>query len=281
MNEQSISNFYTPNISTAVKIVKKNLDEPLPNIDQEMMEDNESYLMLDSGITDFWTINNSYKKLIESSEIAGKNNKELQKSLGAKLESLYNSKFGYKTPIDDIMNVEHNSNLNEVKSNDIEAQVVLLWRCKHYWSKSIAAKMDLSKIAVNKILAKYKLFVKSGRVKNLMTRRWVNQAITDDQIEKIKKYIESIDSTPLKISMIKNAVWPTDSGIKPPCNSTISKVLKKKLKMSYKILHKWNTKRRDLQNQRLFIESLYLQTQLKEIDIEAIYIDEFKFSSRK
>ena len=32
--------------------------------------------------------------------------------------------------------------------------------------------------------------------------------------------------------------------------------------MSYKILHKWNTQRKDSQNQRIFIESLYLLTKL-------------------
>ena len=33
--------------------------------------------------------------------------------------------------------------------------------------------------------------------------------------------------------------------------------------MPYKVLHKWNIKRKDPQNQRLFIESLYLQTNLR------------------
>ena len=147
------------------------------------MENNVSYLMLYSGIAHFWNINNSYKKIIESAEIS---DKTIKNYLKAKLESLYNSKISYKTSIDDIMNVEYKSNLNEVKSNDIEAQVVFLWRCKHYWSKEIAEKMDLSKIAVNKILAKYRLLVKMGRAKNLMTRRWASQAIEDHQIKKLR-----------------------------------------------------------------------------------------------
>ena len=40
---------------------------------------------------------------------------------------------------------------------------------------------------------------------------------------------------------------------------------KEKVQDVFKILHEWNTKRKDLQNQRFFIESMYLQTQLKEI----------------
>ena len=161
--------------------------------------------------------------------------------------------------------------------------MIFLWKFKHYWLKSIAAKMNISKITVNKILKKLRQLVKRRQINNLEARAKAkaNRVVKDSQIEEIKKYIESIDSKPLKLSMIKHAVWPYDSEAKPPSNSTISKVLKKKLKMSYKILHKWNTKRRDLQNQRLFIESLFLQTLLKESNIETIYIDEFKFSSRK
>ena len=125
--------------------------------------------------------------------------------------------------------------------------------------------MNLSKFAINKILAKYKLFMKSRRAKNLKTRRRANKAIKNDQIEQIKNYIESKDNTPINISMIKNAVLPQDLGINPSCNSTISKLLKKKLKMLFKILHKWDSRRRYLQNQRLFVESLYKQIQLKKL----------------
>ena len=64
--------------------------------------------------------------------------------------------------------------------------------------------------------------------------------IHDNQLERMKAYIESIDNTPYKICMIKNAVWPLDSKTKPPCNSIISKILKKKLKLLYKIFQKWN-----------------------------------------
>ena len=114
-----------------------------------------------------------------------------------------------------------------------------------------------------------------------MQRRRASRVIKDVQVEKIKEYVESIDSTPIKISMIKNSVWPADSGSKPLINFTISKILKKRLKMSYKILHKWNIKRNDGQNQLILIESLYMQAQLNENSIEAIYIDDFNFSSRK
>ena len=111
-----------------------------------------------------------------------------------------------------------------------------------------------------------------------MLRRRASEVIRDDQVEKIKESVESIDSTPIMISMIRNYVWAADSGSNFPSNSTISKIVKKRLNMSFKILQKWSTKRNDEQNQRLLIESLYMQAQLKENSITAIFIDEFKFS---
>ena len=83
--------------------------------------------------------------------------------------------------------------------------------------------MNLSKIRVNQILRKYKLLIKKLRLKKLEKRRKVNLVINDQQIDQIKQYIERTSSTPIKISMIKQAVWPQTSGAKALCNSTISK----------------------------------------------------------
>ena len=46
--------------------------------------------------------------------------------------------------------------------------------------------------------------------------------------------------------------------------------------MSYKIIHKWNTKSRDPISQRIFMESLYFQAKFWANEYEAIYVDEFK-----
>ena len=54
--------------------------------------------------------------------------------------------------------------------------------------KSIAAKMNISTITVNKILKKFRLFVKSGQINNLKIRTKAKQVIKDSQIEEIKIY---------------------------------------------------------------------------------------------
>ena len=81
MSEQSISNFYVPNITTNFKIIKMDLNKQLSDIYEEIVQDNEDCSILTYGIADFWKTNNSYKKLFESSEIVELSNKGLQKIL--------------------------------------------------------------------------------------------------------------------------------------------------------------------------------------------------------
>ena len=55
MIEQRLSNFYTPNVSTAFNIKKRNLSEQLADTDQKMEEEYyDCSFMLESEVTDFW-----------------------------------------------------------------------------------------------------------------------------------------------------------------------------------------------------------------------------------
>ena len=60
------------------------------------------------------------------------NNKELQESIKTKLEKLYNSNLDYEMQIDSTINENNYLSSNEANSNDIETQVVFLWKFKHY-----------------------------------------------------------------------------------------------------------------------------------------------------
>ena len=208
------------------------------------------------------------------------NSRELEKAINKNLQSLYGSEFDWEMQVDQNLNENNDVFLNETIGDEIESQVVFMWRYNHYWPRSIAAKMNLSKIKVNKILSRYKALARKAQKKNFKIKIGAKWIIKEQHIDKIKQYIKSINCKPIKIDMIKNAVWPISSNERPPWNSTISKALKNRLKMSYKILHKWNTKRRDPINKRTFMESLYFQVKFRTNEYEAIYVDEFKFSSR-
>ena len=236
-----------------------------------MNENNQADLLLEVGITDFWNLNSFYNGLVTTADIKNINNCDLLVSIEVNFKSFNDFDINNQMKNNQNSYNDSDSYSDKVIENDIEVQAIFIWRFQHYWLNSISAKMNLFKIRVNQILRKYKLHVKMLLLKKLGKWRKVNLVINDQQIDQINQYIELASSTPMKISMIKQAVWPQISGVKAQCNSTLSKVLRKKLCMSYKVLHKWNTKRKDTQTQPLFIECLYLQTKLRNEEIEAIY----------
>ena len=48
-----MSNFYVPNVSSAIKIMKKDLKDQTQEEDCEMKEESNQYIQLEFGITDF------------------------------------------------------------------------------------------------------------------------------------------------------------------------------------------------------------------------------------
>ena len=66
-----------------------------------------------------------------------------------------------------------------------------------------------------------------------------------------------------------------------PWNSTISKVLKKKLKMSYRTFSSRHPKSIQGGQKQLFLESALIQIQLSQKSIQLIFVDEFNLTWRK
>ena len=102
--------------------------------------------------------------------------------------------------------------------------------------------------------------------------------ITINQISKIKAFWDKTKDKPIKIRDVKLAVKPPGWIEKTPSNSTISSILKKELRMKYKVLQFRNLKTETFANKRLFIENLVIQGIFKRNNTELIYIDEFSFS---
>ena len=61
------------------------------------------------------------------------------------MQSSCGSEFDWEMQDDQILNEKNDTFLNKTIGNKIKYQVVFMWRYNHYWSKSIAAKMNLSK----------------------------------------------------------------------------------------------------------------------------------------
>ena len=67
---------------------------------------------------------------------------------------------------------------------------------------------------------------KKSSDKELQNENWSKMNNKRATYKKIKQYIERINYKPIKIDMIKNAIWPISSNERSPWNSTISKALK-------------------------------------------------------
>ena len=216
MNIQRISCFYIPNVSVVINIKKRTLEIYKNDSDQEVNENDQVDLLLEVGITDFWALNSLYKRLVTTADTKNMSNCELLTAIEANFKSF--NDFAINNEIKNNKNSYNDSDSysEKVIENDIEIQVIFMWRFQHYWLNSISAKMNLSKIRVNQILRKCKLLIKKLWLKKLEKRRKVNLVINDQQIDQIKQYIERTSSTPIKISMIKQAVWPQTSGAKAP-----------------------------------------------------------------
>ena len=105
----------------------------------DTIQNTESNLQIEHGITDFWTQNSSYKMLIESYGIAKMDSRELKIAINKNLQKLFGSEFNYDIKICQLFNDNANIFCNETNGNESKIQIFFMWRFLHYWPKSIAA----------------------------------------------------------------------------------------------------------------------------------------------
>ena len=87
-------------------------------------------------------------------------------------------------------------------------------------------------------------------------------------------------SKPFYISDVIREVWPKSSENVPPANSTISKMLKKNLRMNYKVLKPAPEKILKPEYIWSYWDAVLIQYILDDDHYELIYIDEFSISHR-
>ena len=281
MIEQSISNFYMPAISKRIFVKLQKVGASEDDMNEDVMEEEKLDENLPHGLMDGSLQNSPYKELRAMLGIDAMSNEKIRRSVKDKLINT----FGIKIP-------DSNENLrrwfvddeNE-KIDDSEfrtsMQAVYLWRYARYSVKSIAATLLIPKEKVHQILTNYRASARKLSKEKKRIRKGVRSSVDSQQVQSIKQYWEETTKRPIKIRDIKHYVWPISQEQKPPHNSTISRILKKELGMSFKVLQKRNPKTRQEENVRLFHEAIAIQVFLREKDFELIYIDEFSYSSKK
>ena len=125
---QKVSNIYTPSMSESINIKKRTLKIHRKEADQEMKDNDEDDLLLESGITDFWVLNSSYKQLITTTEMKNMNNNELLTAIQMNFKNF--NDFNINDELHKIKVSYNESDLYSAKTDgrDIETQVIFMWR---------------------------------------------------------------------------------------------------------------------------------------------------------
>ena len=263
MKRANISNFYIPEISSEIKLSDQDLKSDYNWKDEESMEDVTSETQIFPIITDFWKQNSIYKELWEITGVNVLDNTTLIELITECFEYLVkkNSK-QFNIEEDNKHQIETLQLMNEI-SNNVKVDVIMIWRFERYSIKSISTKSWLPREQVNNIISKYWSIVKRLSKKKRNLRKGTRLVVTINQISKIKAFWDKTKDKPIKIRDVKLAVWPPGWIEKTPSNSTISSILKKELRMKYKVLQFRNLKTETFANKRLFIENLAIQGILK------------------
>ena len=267
---------YKKFISLDINPKNENLDEI--NEDKSLMSSQDQ---LEFGISDAAQWNKSYDNLISYYNLGILQNSEMIEDILRKHES--NNKSNNTKLIKEILNHSYNYSeiINNVMQKQKEEEIIALWRINKYSIKSISAKTQVLKEAVNKILSKYRKLVKQQRNARKKKRWGKRFAVLSEQIVKIKNYLECNKHRPICVRDLKKAIWPQMDNQRAPSDSTICSILKREFWMSYRLLEKKNIKSINPPGTRKFIQALSLQFKLTRDNIEMIYVDEFSFSSRK
>ena len=276
-----LSNFYVPGRSSRLIMREsiKLLDKP--RVMEEIKGDNEDNFLSLAGIADAARKNTEYQSLLSQLEINDLSFNELYLITERFLLDKYNSdeikeQVGYA-------DITHNLENRKawVNFSDVNPRIILLWKQNKYSIKSIALIMNTSKEQVNKWIAKYKRGVKKiWKMKQRVNWR-KKKRISNDYIESIREYCNLQKNQPITIKKIKSYVHNSGSSVEQSSHTTIRSILRKELKMNYKILHKCHKKVMTNDYTFLIAESLSIQLKLMSIHYEVIYLDEFSFSSRK
>ena len=139
----------------------------------------------------------------------------------------------------------------------------------------------MEEIMVDKYIKEYKRAVKTLLKLNRLKAAEKRIAITPNKIEEIRLFwIKNAAKGVIAINDVKKEVWKNNDENCGPWNSTIASVMKKKLKMSYRILYNQHPKVTHPDHKALYYQSVLIQLLLKSDSFELIYVDEFSISGR-
>ena len=112
-----------------------------------------------------------------------------------------------------------------------------------------------------------------------MINQLINK-ITTGHIEKVRRFVKTKEGWLYNVDMITSSI-KRDPSLSNLSTFSVRKILKRDLKMRYKKVDSIDVKVFQKDNIRKFVESSGTLMKLRNIEIQLVYIDEFKINVRK
>ena len=278
METKRLSKFYCLSISKRVYLkVIENFCPKLLKLEEDDDEYHHQY-SIPAGISDAWTVNDNYKLLIRTLDIDKQSNIDSIEAIKRQLDqddksAIENSIFLQQVEMD--VDVEADPRWRDV---ELDKGIIFLWRSTKLKTSDIALKVGTTTAIVEKCIKNYKTKVKIQAKISKMSS-YERMRVIDEEIGTlIKDFWKRNLGNRILIRNIKAHIRDNFPQRKVPSDTTITKFLKKKLSMSYRMLHARHPKSLSEDHIRLFWESVIIQQLLREDSYELIYIDEFSIS---
>ena len=209
-----------------------------------------------SGISDAAKINKNYRLIIDELEITKITNHEAYHKIWNTWKKVWSL-----DKLDDFSILKYQEQVasdeeSQKLKNKTEIETIYLWRSFKMKISSIALKLNISKIFVKETIKKYKALAKKHIRQNILMRNTKRSVINGDKLDQIKDLWQSNSNKIIRIKDIKRNIWNNRINSKVSWNSTLSTVLHKKLRMSYKLL-KLVTQKYSSQKVKDFISKLF------------------------
>ena len=279
MNPKKVTNLFIPISSKRFWMKKLDSLEPCAIERESDDEEDVQEFVPTVGLADAAKLNNSYKELISTLGIANFHNDEAlimiksnidNKSRKQALEVEVLKKLEEESGVDADMCSDDDEEDDQV--NPLQLESLFLWRSTKLPLNSIWHKVGVDVEFVKQTIKTYKRLMKKQLRYNVVNTNKRRSIISDDKILAVKEIWLRNRNKPLRLADIRDGVWRNDDDSQKPCYSTLSNVLRRKLRMSYRILRPRHHKTTTQDHVRLNWEWVMIQNILSNKLYELIFI---------
>ena len=279
-NFYELSNLYIPNHCHSIKFGIFEDLTPYQSRSNPVEEEDKHIDTIPFGICDAVKNSNNYKELLSTFNVQQLENFEAFLMVKKKLEPEKLNLEIADNFQEEILSLNDRMRTDDNSDRHQETEVIFLWRTTKLSLKLIATKTGTSNYFVRNTIKSYKKNVKALLLMNKVNSNKLRTVVSQQQIAWIAEFWKTRSNIPIYLPDIINKIWPKSNKIDPPSNTTVSKVLRTKLRMSYRTLRPAPKKTANPEHIRTYWEAVMLQCILEDWGYELIFIDEFSISHR-